>query len=43
MPDGVSQKLLDTTYINSLGWEPKTNLDDGLKLTYEWYKNSYKI
>lgn len=43
MPDGVSQKLLDTTYINSLGWEPKTNLDDGLKLTYEWYKNIYKI
>ena len=42
MPDGVSQKLLDTTYINSLGWKTKINLDDGLRLTYEWYKEYFK-
>ena len=41
-PDGVPQKLLDTTLINSLGWKPKFSFKEGLKDTYEWFvKNVY--
>lgn len=32
-----SKKAKDT-----LGWEPKFNLDEGLRKTYEWYKNYLK-
>ena len=38
-PDGMSKKLLDISRIKSLGWEPKTSLQDGIKKTYEWYLN----
>ena len=31
-PDGTPRKLLDTTRMRSLGWEPKTSLEDGIKL-----------
>ncbi len=34
-PDGTMQKLLDTTAINELGWQPKIALHHGLSLTYE--------
>ena len=27
--------------INSLKWKPKTNINKGLKETFEWYKNNY--
>ena len=36
-PDGNPRKLLDSSKINSLGWESKTTLHDGLKTTYDWY------
>ena len=39
-PDGTPRKKLDTTRLNKLGWFPKMNLDHGLELTYEDYKNS---
>lgn len=41
-PDGTPQKLLDTSKINSLGWQSKTNLENGLFVTYEWLKNNYE-
>jgi GDP-L-fucose synthase len=37
-PEGMPQRLLDTTKLSKLGWEPKTSLDKGLHLTYEYYK-----
>ena len=37
MPDGNPRKLLNSSNINNLGWKPKTNLEVGLKKTYEWY------
>ena len=37
MPDGDPRKLLDSTLINNLGWSAKTSLENGLKLTYDWY------
>jgi len=41
-PDGNPRKLLDSSKINSLGWESKTNLYDGLKTTYDWYLKNKK-
>ena len=38
-PDGTPRKLLDTTKINSLGWEPSISLSDGIESTYEWYRS----
>lgn len=38
-PDGTPRKLLDTTEINSLGWEPSISLYDGITSTYHWYRN----
>jgi GDP-L-fucose synthase len=41
-PNGTPQKLLSLTKIHELGWKHETELDAGLKITYEWYTNSYK-
>jgi len=36
-PDGTPRKLLDVSRINSLGWKYKTELREGIDLTYRWY------
>jgi GDP-L-fucose synthase len=38
-PDGTPKKLLDVTKLNSLGWKAQISLKDGIKQTYEWYKD----
>ena len=38
-PDGVMQKLIDSTRIKNLGWDFKINLETGIKKTL---KNSFK-
>lgn len=39
-PTGTPKKILNTDIINKLGWTPKINLNDGLVLTYEWFKEN---
>ena len=39
-PDGTPRKLLDTSRIRSLGWEPKISLDKGIKLAIEDFKKN---
>jgi GDP-L-fucose synthase len=39
-PDGNPRKLLDSTVLNSKGWKAKTNLSDGLEITYNWFKEN---
>ena len=39
-PNGTPRKVLNVDKIKSLGWEPKINLNDGIKSTYEWYKKN---
>ncbi len=41
-PDGTPRKLLDVSRLRNLGWKHKINLKDGIKRTYEWYKESNK-
>jgi len=36
-PDGTSQKLLDVSKINGLGWKYKIELEEGIKKTYSWF------
>lgn len=39
-PDGAPQKLLNSDRIRSFGWMPTVNFEEGLKSTYQWYKES---
>ena len=41
-PDGTPKRLLDSTKINELGWKPKIKLEEGIKMTYEWYISNLK-
>lgn len=41
-PDGTPRKLVDVSKINKLGWRAKISLDEGLKETYSWYRDSLK-
>lgn len=36
-PDGTPRKLLDVSKINTLGWQYKVALLEGIKKTYKWY------
>ena len=37
-PDGTPRKIMDNQIINKLGWEPKTNIKDGLSKMYNCFK-----
>jgi len=39
-PDGAPRKLLDSSRLNGLGWRARVSLDEGLRKTVEWYKQS---
>jgi len=36
-PDGTPRKLLDTTKLRNLGWQPAIPLRDGIAQTYDWF------
>ena len=38
-PDGTPRKLLDTTRLTELGWAPSIPLEEGLRATYNWYRD----
>ena len=38
-PDGAPRKLMDSNRINQLGWKPQIDLEKGLLITYQAYKN----
>tara|TARA_Y100000748_G_scaffold112399_1_gene94097 strand:- start:1179 stop:1865 length:687 start_codon:yes stop_codon:yes gene_type:complete len=39
-PDGNPRKLLDSSFINSLGWSSRTSLDEGLSKTFKWFSKN---
>ncbi len=38
-PDGTPRKLLDTSRLTRLGWQPKIALQAGIESTYDWYRS----
>jgi GDP-L-fucose synthase len=40
-PDGTPSKLLDVSKLNDLGWEAQISLEEGIKSTYQWFKENY--
>jgi GDP-L-fucose synthase len=36
-PDGSARKLLDTSRLAAIGWQPQIELEDGVRSTVEWY------
>jgi GDP-L-fucose synthase len=39
-PDGTPRKVMDTARLRDLGWQPRIDLDTGLRSTYDWYRES---
>ena len=37
-PDGTPKKLLDVSKLHNLGWQHQINIEQGIKMTYDWYK-----
>ncbi|MDE1901931.1 MAG: GDP-L-fucose synthase [Alphaproteobacteria bacterium] len=36
-PDGTPRKLMDSRFINAMGWHAQTALADGLRAAYQWF------
>lgn len=36
-PDGMPRKILDSSLLLSMGWRPRTGLEQGLRKAYAWY------
>lgn len=41
-PVGMMQKLMDSTIAKRYGWNPKTDIQTGIKKTINWYLESLK-
>ena len=39
-PDGTPRKLLDVSKLERLGWKYKTELEEGIRLSYEDFRNN---
>ena len=37
-PDGTPRKLMDVSRLASLGWRAGVALEDGLRVTYDWFR-----
>jgi len=42
-PNGTPRKVLNVNKIKSLGWEPMVGLYEGIRRSYEWYKENVII
>jgi GDP-L-fucose synthase len=40
--NGATRKILNSNYINSLGWKAETKFSIGLERTYNWFKYNYE-
>ena len=36
-PDGTPRKLMDISKMKELGWQYSTELEDGIRKTYQWF------
>ncbi len=42
MPDGTPRKLTTVDKLNGLGWKHKIDLNNGIRMAYEWFLENYK-
>ncbi len=40
MPDGTPRKLTDVTKLHELGWTHKVELEEGVRLAYDWFREN---
>ncbi len=40
MPDGTPRKLTDVTRLHGLGWNHKVELEEGIRLAYDWFREN---
>ena len=40
MPDGTPRKLADVTRLHELGWKHRVELEEGVRLAYEWFREN---
>lgn len=43
MPDGTPRKLTNVDKLHSIGWTHKVELEEGVKLAYDWFKDNIDI
>ncbi len=39
-PDGTMVKLTDPSKLHAFGWKHSTELEEGIRMMYEWYLNA---
>lgn len=39
-PDGMLERMMDSSILNNMGWKANTSLYDGIQKTYEWFLNN---
>jgi GDP-L-fucose synthase len=39
-PDGTPRKLMDSSRLAHLGWQPRIGLEQGLEHAYRWFLSS---
>ena len=42
-PDGTMRKLISVDKLHRLGWTHKVEIEDGVKMLFEWYKKSLEL
>ena len=40
-PDGMPRKLMDSSCLRSLGWQPGIGLREGIQRTYHWFTDNF--
>ena len=40
MPDGTPRKLTDVSLLHSLGWKHRIDLEEGIGLAYDWFREN---
>lgn len=40
-PDGTPRKLMDSSKLSAMGWQPQTSFKEGIEKTYQWFAENY--
>jgi GDP-L-fucose synthase len=42
-PDGTPRKVMDSSRLRAMGWEPQINLTEGVRSTIDWFVKTYPM